>query len=329
MKTRFLMATAAAAIVMVACNNEETDNWAGEIRLSSGLAVQQVNSTRAANNIQNGQFAAGEKIDVFINEAVNTGETATTSYTQPLVYTAGGDGSMSTSTSDQPYYPTSGKDVNIYAYYPSGTVTSIDADAASVEFTVKENQSSDTDYKASDLMYGKPALNNPVGRTKNDVNITFKHLLSKVTVTLKQGVGTPDLTGATVELLNVLPTTKLNPSKGTISGADEEKDKIAITVMKVTNNSNLSGSAVVVPQTLNKAADGQRRFIKVTLNTGGVLYSQNLTDAEGQTIEDIKMEAGNEYKYEITVNLTSLDIKSSITEWVTGETVKGEAEMEE
>ena len=37
MKTRFLMATAAAAIVMVACNNEETDNWAGEIRLSSGL----------------------------------------------------------------------------------------------------------------------------------------------------------------------------------------------------------------------------------------------------------------------------------------------------
>ena len=59
MKTRFLMATAAAAIVMVACNNEETDNWSGEIRLSSGLAVQQVNSTRAANNIQNGQFAAG------------------------------------------------------------------------------------------------------------------------------------------------------------------------------------------------------------------------------------------------------------------------------
>ena len=111
MKTKFLMATAAAAIVMVACNNEETDNWAGEIRLSSGLAVQQVNSTRAANDIQSGQFAAGEKIDVFINEAVNAGETATTSYTQPLVYTAGGNGAMS--TSDQPYYPTSGKNVNI------------------------------------------------------------------------------------------------------------------------------------------------------------------------------------------------------------------------
>lgn len=317
------MATAAAAIVMVACNNEETDNWAGEIRLSSGLAVQQVNSTRAANNIQSEQFAKNAEIDVFINEDVSTGETATTSYAQPLVYTAGGDGSMN--TSPQPYYPTSGKDVNIYAYYPSGTVTSINA-AEPVEFTVVADQSSDANYKASDLMYG--TASNPVKRIKDDVNITFKHLLSKVTVTLKQGVGIPDLTGATVELLNVLPTTKLNPSKGTISGADEEKDKIAITVMKVTNNSNLSGSAVVVPQTLNQEVEGKRRFIKVTLNTGGVLYSQNLTDADNEPIGDIEMTAGNEYKYEITVNLTSLDITSSITKWNPGGSYTGEAEME-
>lgn len=324
MKTRFLMATAAAAIVMVACNNEETDNWAGEIRLSSGLAVQQVNSTRAANNIQNGQFAVGEKIDVFINEAVNTGETPTTSYTQPLVYTADGNGAMSTSA--QPYYPTSGKDVNIYAYYPSGTVTSIDADAEQVEFTVVADQSSDANYKASDLMYGKPALSNPVARTKENVNITFKHLLSKVTVTLKQGAGIKDLdlTNAKVELLNVLPTTKLNPSAGTISGA--QGDKTDITVMD--KGTNLSGSAVVVPQTLNQEVEGKRRFIRVTLSTGGVLYSQNLEDNEGKTIENIDMTAGNEYKYEITVNLTSLDITSSITEWVTRKPVEGEAEME-
>lgn len=323
MKTRFLMATAAAAIVMVACNNEETDNWAGEIRLSSGLAVQQVNSTRAANDIQSGQFAAGEKIDVFINEAVNAGETATTSYTQPLVYTAGGNGAMS--TSDQPYYPTSGKNVNIYAYYPSGTVTSIDVNSE-VDFTVVADQSSDANYKASDLMYGTPDKN-PVGRTKNHVNITFKHLLSKVTVTLKQGAGIKNLTNAKVELLNVLPTTKLDPSTGTISGAEADKDKIAITVMD--KGTNLSGSAVVIPQTLNQEVEGKRRFIRVTLNTGGVLYSQNLTDADNEPIGDIEMTAGNEYKYEITVNLTSLDITSSINPWGPGGSYTGEAEMEE
>lgn len=69
MKTRFLMATAAAAIVMVACNNEETDNWAGEIRLSSGLETQQV--TRSINTaLQGGQIANGIKVGLFINEDV-------------------------------------------------------------------------------------------------------------------------------------------------------------------------------------------------------------------------------------------------------------------
>ena len=75
--------------------------------------------------------------------------------------------------------------------------------------------------------------------------------------------------------------------------------------------------------------EGKRRFIRVTLNTGGVLYSQNLTDADNEPIGDIEMTAGNEYKYEITVNLTSLDITSSINPWGPGGSYTGEAEMEE
>ena len=165
---------------------------------------------------------------------------------------------------------------------------------------------------------------NPVARTKEDVNITFKHLLSKVTVTLISNVGDPDLTGAKVELLNVQPGTTFTPSTGTITKATGEKK--TITVMD--KGTNLSGSAVVVPQTLNQEVDGKRRFIKVTLKTGGELYSGELTDSSGYAIGAIEMTAGNEYKYEIKVNLTSLDITSSITEWVTGKPVKGFAEME-
>ena len=127
-----------------------------------------------------------------------------------------------------------------------------------------------------------------------------------------------------IELLNVLPTTKLYPSKGTIDEATGTQTEITV----MDKGTNLSGSAVVVPQTLNQEVEGKRRFIRVTLETGGVLYSQNLKDSEDKTIEDIEMTAGNEYKYEITVNLTSLDIKSSITEWSTGDPVRGEAEME-
>ena len=139
-------------------------------------------------------------------------------------------------------------------------------------------------------MYGTPDKN-PVGRTKNHVNITFKHLLSKVTGTLKQGAGIKNLTNAKVELLNVLPTTTLTPSKGTIDEATGTQTEITV----MDKGTNLSGSAVVVPQTLNQEVEGKRRFIRVTLETGGVLYSQNLKDNDGNLIEDIKMTAGNEY----------------------------------
>lgn len=319
MKTKVFMAMAVLALVAAGCNNEETDNWNGEIRLSSGLAVQQVNSTRAATDIQNGEFAENEVIDVFISENVSTSQTATTSYPQPLVYTAGKSGAMT--TINQPYYPASGNDVNIYAYYPSGAVGSFDASA--VDFTVKEDQSNDDNYKASDLMYGTAA--NPVGRTKENVNITFKHLLSKVTVTLVQGKGEPDLDGATVELLNVLPTTTLTPSTGVISEA--KGNTTTIKVMTAASGI-LSGSAVVVPQTLNQEVGGTRRFIKVTLKSGGILYSKDLMDSNHSSIENIEMVAGNEYKYEITVNLTSLGITSSITKWSSGDSYTGGAEME-
>ena len=316
------LSMAAVALAMTGCSNdenEEMDNWNGEIRLSSGLAVQQVNSTRAATDIQNGEFAENEEINVFVSENVSTGQTATTSYPQPLVYTAGTSGAMT--TNNQPYYPASGNGVNIYAYYPLRAVSSFDAET--VDFIVKEDQSSDAYYKASDLMYGTAA--NPVERTKENVNITFKHLLSKVTVTLVQGEGKPDMDGATVELLNVLPTTTLNPSTGVISKA--RGNKTTIKVMTVASGT-LSGSAVVVPQTLNQEVGGTRRFIKVTLKNGGVLYSKDLMDSNDTPIENIEMAAGYEYKYEITVNLTSLGITSSITKWSSGDSYTGGAEME-
>lgn len=202
-------------MTLAACSNDdESDNRAGEIRLSSGLTVQQT-GTRAATGIQSTQFASGEKIDVFISE--NTAGTATTTYAQPLVYTAGGSGTMNPPAGNQPYFPTSGNGVNIYAYYPSEKVT--DITATNVSFSVAEDQSGETNYKASDLMYGTPANNNPVARTGSAIALTFNHLLSKVTITLESGAGSPVLDGAVVKLKAVKPSTTLNPSTGAISEA--------------------------------------------------------------------------------------------------------------
>lgn len=307
------MMMAAAAMVLAACgNDDESDDWAGEIRLSSGLEVQQ--GTRATTDIQTTQFDSEAKIDVFIKENVTEGQTATTTYAQPLVYTAGGNGIMIPAT--QPYFPSSGNGVNIYAYYPSGKVGN-DITATSFSFSVAENQSEDKDYKASDLMYGEPR-NNPVIRTSKSTPLTFKHLLSKVTIELKSGSGAPDLTDAVVKLKSVLPSTTLDVSKGTISAASGNAKEI---IVKGENNSSLSGSAIVVPQTL------ETTFIEVTLKEGGVLTSKDLTDSRNEYIESVILESGYEYKYTITVNLTSLDVTSNITRWNNKTETTGNAEM--
>lgn len=318
MRTKAFIMMAAAALAMAGCSNDnENDNWAGEIRLNSGLTVQQTNP-RAATDIQSAQFDNGENIDVFINEATQTGQTTSTTYKQPLVYTADGNGNMKAPDNKQPYFPASGNGVNIYAYYPSGKVNSIASDATTITFSVAEDQSGETDYKTSDLMYGKPT-SNPVARTGSSTTLTFTHLLSKVTVTLQQGNGTPSLEGAVVKLKSVLPSTTLTPSTGAISEAKGTATEI--TVMTA-SSSALSGSATVVPQTLATS------FIEITLADGGKLTSKDLKDSSGNPITNVVLNSGNVYTYTIKVNLTGLKVTSTITPWNGNETHNGEAEMQ-
>lgn len=312
MKTKFFMTIAVAMLVFAGCSNDENemDNWNGEIRLSSGLDVQKV--TRAATGIQGENFDSGEEIDIFISENITSGQDASTvtDYRQPLVYTTGASGALNPPAGNQPCFPASGNGVNIFAYYPSGTVTSLAA-GATVEFTVKADQSSDGNYKKSDLMYGKPA-ENPVERTSSTTALTFTHLLSKVTVTLKSGTGSPDLDGAVVKFKSVKPATTLTTATGGITApSGTETD---ITVLKNATPSNLSGSAILVPQTL------PHTFIEVTLANGGVLTS----DLGGT---EVTFAGTYEYTYDITVNLTSLDITSAITPWGDGTGGSGTAEM--
>lgn len=299
---------AAAALALAACSNDsETENWNGEIRLRSGLDVQQ--TTRAATDIQGAQFDNGESVDVYINE--NTDGTPTTSYLQPLTYTTDGNGGMTPQT--QPYYPTSGNGVNIYAIYPSGT-------KAGELFTVQADQSADANYKKSDLMYGKPAQN-PVSRTSSPVNINFSHRLSKVTVVLESGNGNPDLNEAVVTLKDVKLSATFTATAESGSVSEATGDATDIKVMTAANNA-LSGSAVVVPQTLGTS------FIEVKLKNGGVLTSSNLKDESDNPISDVVLTSGKEYKYTITVNVTSLEVTSSISNWSNGGENTGEATMQ-
>jgi len=331
MKTRvFVMGMAAAALVMTACSNDETDNWNGEIRLTSGLEVQQ--ETRGVSTgLQGTQIADGIHVGFFINEAVSSG--ATTTYTQNMDYTANGRGSFSGTAV---YYPQSGNGVNIYAYAPWQTGLALDGNYA---FSVQTDQSLDAGYLASDLLWGQPMKEstatpgtyttaNPVARTKNNVSVTFKHLLSKIQVTLTpdaaSGLTADDFKGATLQILQVLPGTTLTLANGSISPASGNKTDITAATYGTGTTPTLTAAAIVVPQTIAKG----EQFLKVHLATGGELY---YTLPSGDSDADLTLESGKIYTYDITVKLTGLKVTSTIEDWGTigaGNPVKGDAVME-
>ncbi|MFK2276812.1 fimbrillin family protein [Bacteroides fragilis] len=101
MRTKAFMMMAAAALAMAGCSNDENevmDNWNGEIRLTSGLEVQQTETRGITTDLQTTQIAQDNHVGFFINEEVASGETATTTYTPNLDYTADGNGGFSGTT---------------------------------------------------------------------------------------------------------------------------------------------------------------------------------------------------------------------------------------
>ena len=295
---------AVSALLFVACSNDgEIDNWNGEIRLCTTTQLQ----TRATQELQSTQFDAGEEVDIFINENVSSSGYY---YPQPIEYTADGKGGLNTYM-DTPRYPTSGNDVNIFGVYPAGIAFDIDAD---VDFSVKVDQSTDANYNASDLMIGAAA--NPVSRQAGSVAVTFSHMLSKININVEIGTGlTADsLANATVSILNTLPSTTFNIKNGIIGEASGGQGAAVFDITAGTLSANaMNHSAIIVPQEMEEATE----FIQIVLESGTKLtyiLPSNTT-----------FTSGNVYTYNLTANRYEITATTSITNWVTGAEVTGEA----
>lgn len=321
------MMMAATALVLVGCSNDEneiTDSWNGEIRLTSGVTVQQ---TRA--NTQATQILRGEKVYVWADKASSTAD-----YIKAWTLTASSNNNF---TGTSQYYPTDGN-LDFYALhgnFEEGTFTenATEFPTAAIVYSVEADQS-DTNmenYAKSDLLY---AVKQGVARSKDAVELTFYHMLSKVEVALKSGDGTPDLENAVVTIEGTKLKANFTPDKSatmteqsaradmiTISGSNNEATPIRIRTV-TTNDFNTNteyGEAVVLPnQTISKDAP----FIKVTL-ADGAAFSYKIPDAAGLTLE-----SGKKYTYKITVNQTGLTATSKIEDWTEEGLKEGDAEMD-
>ena len=169
--------------------------------------------------------------------------------------------------------------VTYYAYLPyTGTV----GNAASYAFTVQTDQSTEDNVKASDLLCTGQQPATP----GTALDITFKHALSKLNVTLKKGSELEDgqnLTFTSVTLSNCATATTVNLTDGTTDTATKSQ---TITLYAATENEKYE--CILVPQTF-----AQSLKVEITGNNGKVYtFTSN---------KDLTFASGKQYTLNLTV----------------------------
>ena len=324
MRTNYLFLTAAAAsmLMLTACTHDDSSSTESA-PVSNELIISTRHSemgiTRAESNIQGTMFDSNEQIDVFLRDATNADDTSRYA-PNPQIYKVinTATGAIKTYTGDNEnrlFWPKLMHDLYIFGVYPVGSVSWNNvkdntnpthanynpfSDTQNYYFTVQEDQTSEANYKASDLMTGLPSEYTHTGGTAytapfkltqyenpGTVPLTFTHRLTKIIVNVTKTTGTQDTdiplddikyTGTTdkkyarVTLINTKRRTTFQvPStdvlvNGDASHATSPSNDIVVvgrgaTTINVGGYTAVTLSAIVPPQDI--AADTP--FIKVDL----------------------------------------------------------------
>lgn len=208
-------------------------------------------------------------------------------------YTVNADGTL-TGTSPA-YISSADAGTMLFAWYPSDAFTGVTNEA--ISFTVQDNQSSDENYKKSDLLIARAN----VSHQKPSVTLTFGHKLTKIRVNLTRCMigGVDKAATATIELKGVFKTAVAAnsdyPWGAILAGMGELTAKTASATgnvtMKDSENSSTSVAAIIPPQTIRTVNEV---FFTVTTEDGIVL-SAPLT-------EDCTFEAGKEYIFNLSTD---------------------------
>lgn len=278
MKTRnYFFLAALLTMGLAACTEmdemPESPQSRVPVQLTTQLTAVDADVTRAATSLNNTALTSGN-VNVWLSGAYGTAYT----------YTAGSGGAL---TSSSPaYYPSSGT-VDIVAVYPSGKISNA---STSTNFDVQADQTSDANYKASDLMRGMLT-----GKSKSSgaQTIPLSHKMSKIIVNVTAGDGVSSINSVTLN--NIKRRIAYTASTDALGAATE----ISGTDVSVgTNNC----AAVVPPQTIS----ANTNFLTIVTNVGTAVYKFASAKA---------LSSGYYYQLNITVNRTATLATNTIAAW--------------
>ena len=179
---------------------------------------------------------------------------------------------------------------DFYLYYPyTATVGSVEA----YPFTVKADQSTETAYKASDLMVGR-ALN--VAPSSSATVIPVNHMMSRIVVTLEAGNGFTQESIADAEVAVRINGIKCNSTVNLATGDVAVAGEATSVIPFFTDNSY---KALIVPQTLEE----------------GNLITVTVDGREYNLKKEFEFESSKSHKFTVTLSKTSNGVNVNINPW--------------
>ena len=284
------------------------------ISLTTAVEVQQEGNddgsktgTRTTSTaLQSTQFASGETIYVYFPTDVTVGTTTSASYT---TYTT--DGSGHTTPTTQPYMNSNIPTANIHAYYPSSHSQN------ATTFSVQTDQTSNDNYKASDLMYATTSVTKTAAATVTGA-LTFSHRMAKIIVTATADTGKGVSAVTKVRIIGGYRTATIATPLSCAMKTDDGFSNQLSTSSAITLYDNSTGAAsvscagLIPPQTIDEGT----AFLEVTVKTAGDLTGTATYSipAGGKTLA-----TGNAYTCTLSVNLAAIGITTEIGSWGNGD----------
>jgi len=284
MKTNRIIQLAAGVLLLTACTSDFYEEYVnGRVPVNLGyevLTAEESTRTAASTTLNDANIASGDAITVKIK---NNGA-ATSAYTS-YTYTAGASGAM-TPPSPKPYYPTGSTNIDILAYYPSTA-------GNSSNFDVQADQTTDANYKASDLMV---ATVTNQAKTTSTVALAFQHKMAKLVVTATKGDGVNKI--QTITLKNVKRRVSFTNTSGAVGSATTISGSTDVTLFKSGTGTSGTGAALIPAQTITGDV------IAIETDQGTAVYNVPAGKA---------FAANTKYTISVTVNRTAVGAVNSIT----------------
>lgn len=194
----------------------------------------------------------------------------------------------------------------IVAVYPDGTRTDVSVGEKTFDVDLSSGDNRNPSTRSNNIQVASDGV---IEDKNANVDLTFKHALSKVTINIIPGDGfaTNEITSGdpVVKLVEFMQKGTVDITDGTVSAlntaATFEPNSIT-----ANTGAELSYQSLILPQ----KKDANTTLVKITLN--GIEY-------EAKYPTDFEFKAGQNHVLNITLAKTALKLSATIAEWVDGD----------